>query len=210
MKLSYAVLWSALLLSSLAPAGAQVSAPTPADSATATPAPDALASPPQGTVVTVPGGTHVPVHVVGSLSSSSAKVGDTFQIECARDVVVDGMVVIPAGAEGEGSVAKVDHAGGNGHSGSLALQFDWISSADGGRIQLSNVDQTQAEQDRKGASSTATIIGFATLGLGGLFAHNFAHGKDVVIDQRTKLNAFVAQTVHVTATRTGQGARYDH
>ena len=206
MKISFALLSSALLLSSLAPAGAQVPTPTPANPAAAV---DAPVSPVLGSTVIVPGGTHVPIHVVGSLSSATAKEGDTFQIQATSDVVVNGMVVISAGAEGEGAVAKVDHAGGNGHSGSLALQFTWISSADGGRIQLSNADQTQAEQDRTGASSTATIVGFATLGLGGLFAHNFAHGKNVVIDEHTKLNAFVAQTVHVAATKAGQSVRYD-
>lgn len=161
-------------------------------------------------IVTVPGGTRVPVHIVGTLSSGSAKEGDVFQIQAADNVVVNGMIVIPSGAAGEGTVEKADRAAGNGHSGSLALRFDWISSADGGRIQLSSSDQTQAEEDRKGASSTATIIGFATLGIGGLFAHNFAHGKDLTIDEHRVLNAFVAQTIHVATAKTAsQDARYD-
>jgi len=88
----------------------------------------------------------------------------------------------------------------SGHSGSLGLKFDWIHAVDGGKVQLSDSAQSNAEEDRKGASSTATIIGFATFGIGGLFGHNFAHGKDLTIDDTKKLTAFIASNVHVITT----------
>ena len=78
----------------------------------------------------VPAGTAVPVHVVGTISSGSAKKGDSFQIQAAQDVVVNGMVVIPQGAGGEGIISDVDSAGGNGHSCALSLSFTFIFSAD--------------------------------------------------------------------------------
>lgn len=160
--------------------------------------------------IALPGGTAIPVHVVGSVSSANVKQGDTFAIQAAQPVIANGMVVIPSGAEGQGRIVEVDHAGGNGHSGSLQLNFDWIYSADGGKVALSNTTQKQAEEDRKGAMSTATIIGVATLGLGGLFGHNLAHGREVTIDDHKILNAFVARTVHVKATQQAQAAdQYD-
>ncbi len=160
--------------------------------------------------VLVPGGTSVPVHVLGEVSSSKVKDGDTFQVQAAQDVVVNGMVVVRNGALGQGTIGEVDQAGGNGHSGALTLNFDWIYSVDGGKIRLAQGAQKQAEDDRKGASSTATIIGFATFGIGGLFGHNLAHGKEVKIDEKKVLNAFVANNVHVRATERAQSENFDH
>lgn len=160
--------------------------------------------------VLVPGGTAVPVHVVGQVSSGQVKPGDTFQVQAAGDVVVNGMVVIRDGAEGQGVIGEVDHAGGNGHSGALTMNFDWVYAVDGGKIRLSQARQKQAEGDRKGASSTATIIGLATFGIGGLFGHNFAHGKEVTIDDKKILNAFVADNVHVQTSERAQQEHFDH
>ena len=120
------------------------------------------------------------------------------------------MVVISAGAEGQGSIILVDSAGGNGHSGTLALNFEWIYAVDGGKIRLSNGPQKHSEEDRKGASSTATIVGFVTFSLGGLFGHNLAHGEDVVIDGSKDLSAFVDRNVHVEATEHASRDQYDH
>jgi hypothetical protein len=159
--------------------------------------------------VLVPAGTAVPVHVVGTISSGSAKKGDSFQIQAAQDVVVNGMVVIPQGAGGEGIISDVDSAGGNGHSGALSLSFTFIFSADGGKIDLSDATQQQSEEDRKGASSTATIIGFATFGLGGLFGHNLAHGRQKTIDEKTIMTAFVANNVHVQTAQHAVVVPYD-
>jgi hypothetical protein len=140
------------------------------------------------------------------------KEGDTFQVQAAKDVVINGMVVIRKGALGGGTIQQVDHAGGNGHSGGLLLNFDWIYAVDGGKIRLAQETQRQDEEDRKGASSTATIIGIATFGIGGLFGHNLAHGKEVTVDDKKILNAFVKSNVHVESTEhaTADADTYDH
>jgi len=174
--------------------------------------PAPLSSPQSEAVMTilVPAGTALPVHVVGTVSSGSAKVGDTFQIQAAEDVVLSGMVVVRKGAGGQGHIVDSDSAGGNGHSGAIALAFDYVYAADGGRIALSEAPQKQSEEDRKGASSTATIIGFATFGLGGLFGHNLAHGKQKTIDQTNVMSAFVADNIHVEAHERAVPVSYDH
>ena len=120
------------------------------------------------------------------------------------------MIVVKKGAGGEGHIVDSDSAGGNGHSGAISLSFDYIYAADGGRVALSQAAQKQAEEDRKGASSTATIIGYATFGLGGLFGHNLAHGRQKRIDESTVMSAFVADNVHVVATERALATKYDH
>jgi hypothetical protein len=159
--------------------------------------------------VLVSAGTAVPVHVVGTVSSGSAKADDVFQIQVAEDVIVNDMLVFRKGSAGQGHIAGADSAGGNGHSGALSLVFDYVYSVDGGRVKLSAATQKQAEQDRKGASSTATIIGFATFGIGGLFGHNLAHGRQKNIDEKTIMSAFVADSIHVQSSEHGDPVRYD-
>ena len=159
--------------------------------------------------VLVTAGTAGPVHVVGTISSGSAKVNDVFQIQVAEDVSVNGMVVFRKGAGGQGHIIDSDSAGGNGHSGAISLAFDYVYAADGGRVQLSESPQKQSEEDRKGASSTATIIGFATFGLGGLFAHNLAHGRQRTIDDKTVLSSFVESNVHIATSERTVVEKYD-
>lgn len=169
-----------------------------------------IASPASGTVtVLLPAGTLIPVHLVGSLSSASAKPDDVFQIQVAEDVVVNDMVVVRQGSGGQGHIVGANGAGGSGRSGSISLAFDYVNSADGGRIRLSQAAQKQTEEDRKGASSTATIIGFATFGIGGLFGHNFAHGRQKTIEPKTIISAFVADNVHVDTSEHATAVRYN-
>ncbi len=153
------------------------------------------------TVVTVPGGTQVPVNVSEPISSSNANVGDVFQITTAQAIVVDNWIVIPKGSPGQGEVVSVDRAGSHGHSGSLGLQVDYVYSADGGKIKLSNISHATSAEGNSGAASTATIAGYVVLGPLGLLAHNFVKGKDVTVDPSKTILVFVDFTCHVHATQ---------
>ncbi len=169
-------------------------------------APHRVAASP-GHRVTLPGGTSVAYHVVGDLSSANARVGDTFPIRAAHNVVVDGWIVIPRGATGQGDVVSVDRAGPHGHAGSLKLQMDWIYGADGNKIRLTDQDRTEHGKSEKGKASTITVVSAVFLGIPGLFAHNFVRGKDVTIDDAHIYHAFVNQSVYVAVTRRGSAAR---
>ncbi len=171
--------------------------------------PSSLMARPMGNIEFVAGGTQVPIHVVGEISSANSAVSDIFDVQASDDVVVHGKVVIKKGALGKGEIVEVDKAGGNGHSGKLRLKFDWIYAADGGKVRLSNNAVSRAEADRKGASSTFTLIGAATFGIGGLFAHNFARGKEVTIDEHKQLNAYIASNVHIRALEPSSSDHFD-
>src|SRR5579862_1178233 len=132
-----------------------------------------------GQKIVVPGGTPITVVVTNPISSSTAKVGDTFAVEAQSDVVVDGWIAIAKGAPGEGTITSVDHAGSHGHPGSLGIEMNWIYAADGEKIKLTSQNVSEEGESKAGVSNTVTIISWATLGLGGLFAHNFVKGKDV-------------------------------
>ncbi|MGZ3550299.1 MAG: hypothetical protein ACXWNZ_18680, partial [Vulcanimicrobiaceae bacterium] len=154
------------------------------------------------TSILVPGGTSVSVSLTEAISSGSANVGDHIPIIVTKEVDLNGMVVVPKGANGQATVAQVERSGSNGHGGKLALTMDWIFSADGGKVQLSDVNHANTgDGDTKGAASTATILTWALLGPVGLFAHNFVHGKDVTVDTSRVFTAFVDHDVHVQASQ---------
>lgn len=164
---------------------------------TPTPSPTPSAAP--ANYITVPGGTTVAVNLVDKISSGTANVGDTFAIVAAQDVVVGDWVVIAKGAAGQGEVVSVERAGSNGHAGSLGIQMDWIFAVDGDKVKLTSQKSTQEGEGKAGASSTMTIVSWAFLGLPGLFAHNFVKGRNIDIDSTKQFEAFVDDTVHVTA-----------
>ena len=157
----------------------------------------------------VPAGTTIHLAVATPLSSSSAKLGDTFAIRVVDELVIDGMVIVEKGASGQGTITMVEGAGSNGHAGKLGLQYDFVTASDGNKIKLSNTQHTDQGEGQGGKASTATVATYLLLGPLGLFAHNFVRGKDLTIDEKTKLTAYVDSTVHVNAMRKSQpGAGY--
>lgn len=137
--------------------------------------------------------------MVDTVDSGNANVGDTFQFKADDNVVVNGYIVIARGAPGHGTVTSVDRAGAHGHSGSLGIRLDYIYAVDGEKIRLDSTKKNG--QQNSGASSTATIASTLLLGPVGLFAHNWVHGKNVVLDPSKALSAFVSDTVHVVSTQ---------
>jgi len=201
MQITVALIVAALL------GGQAQNAPPPA-----TPPLAASQAPATSSTVELLGGTQVQFNVVNPISSSNANVGDIVPIVVSKGVESDGFVVIPKAASGQAEVAAVDRAGGNGHGGRLALKFDFVYSADGGKIVLSDSNSNSEGADNKGAASTATIATYVLLGPLGLFAHNFVHGRDVTLDASRPLTAYIEHTVHVAATQRSldTGVGYDH
>jgi hypothetical protein len=147
----------------------------------------------------LPGGTPLTVRLTAPVSSGSSHVDDDIQFKAVDDVVIDGWIVIPKDAVGEGVVSSVDPAGTHGHSGQIGITFKWIYGADGLKVRLSEVPSKDTEGDLKGTSATATVLSTVLLGPVGLFAHNFVRGKDVTIDTSKKISLYIADTVHITA-----------
>lgn len=159
-----------------------------------------------GSVIAVPGGTSVSVSFVEPVSSDSATEGSKVAVQVTKEVDVNGMAVIAKGAQGEATLTKVLHSGGNGSGGKIEFSVDWVTSVDGGKIALSQVNNTTPNADRKGAASTLAIAGWATFGLLGLFTHNLAHGNAAVIKPDKVFSVFVDHTVHVTSAQTATPA----
>jgi hypothetical protein len=131
---------------------------------------------------------------VAAVNSSENHVGDIVEFVTTNDVVVNGWVVIPAGAKGQGHIVKIDLAGGHGHPGTLDMACDWVYSADGGKIRL---QPTAFEAVGKTSHGGATVAGIFTYGL----ASNAVRGGDAAINETRTLQALVQGSVHVLAIK---------
>jgi hypothetical protein len=160
--------------------------------------------------VLVPSGTTVVVSLTEPISSATANVNDQVAIIVKRPVVVNGWVVVPAGAHGHATVTAVTHAAGNGSGGKISMSVDWVYSSDGGMLQLSTTSHASENGDTKGAASTATLLSSVLLGPVGFFAHNFVRGRDVTIGTDKTFTVFVDRDTHVkTSQRAGRAQVFD-
>ncbi len=73
------------------------------------PSPSSAARP--GSGVTVPAGTSLLVRMIDSVDSDKNHVGDRFRASLEQDLAVDGVVVVPKGADVYGRLAEAKEAG---------------------------------------------------------------------------------------------------
>lgn len=100
-------------------------------------------------------GVTIRVRLMDRISSSDSERNEPFRGKVASDVLQDGKVLIPAGAQIEGRVATVssgDHLGGHG---SFRLQPEAVVMPDGTRFQLrADVTGTPGSKTRVGSEGT--------------------------------------------------------
>jgi hypothetical protein len=126
-------------------------------------------------------GTRVMTRTLEPLSSRTAAQGQRFRLRVVAPVLVDGLIVIPAGAEGVGEVRLVDQKGMMGKSGRLQIAPLWVEVG-GARILL---DGAAGE---KGESNVGpVVIGLPLVGP----AAGFISGKHAVIPVGTPLEGRV-------------------
>ena len=135
------------------------------------PPPSTPPPPPQPTFrdVTVPAGTAIPVRITQTLDSETAQNGQSFSGVVTREVVEDGLVVIPAGATVSGQVLEAKDAGHfKGHS---ILSIGLTSITRHRNPVTITTEPYTVEGKNRGANSAEKIGGGAAVGaiLGGIF-----------------------------------------
>jgi hypothetical protein len=80
-------------------------------------------------------GTLIRIRLTNEVSSALSEQGEPFHSRVASDVLQDGQVVIPAGAEIDGRVAQVSTGRFGGH-GSILLQPETVTLENGSKFQL--------------------------------------------------------------------------
>jgi hypothetical protein len=80
-------------------------------------------------------GTTIRVHLLTRLSSAGSQQGEVFRTRVASDVLQDGQVLIPTGAEIDGHVMQVAAGTARSH-GTMLLRPDTVILPDGSRFRL--------------------------------------------------------------------------
>lgn len=80
-------------------------------------------------------GTTIRVHLLTALSTASSERGEEFRSQVASDVIQDGQVLIPTGAEIDGRVVDVSRGTTGGH-GMIRLRPDCVILLDGSKYKL--------------------------------------------------------------------------
>ena len=169
----------------VAPASVTPSISTsPAVPAGVVPAPPAPVAP-----NTLQDGTLVKLRISENLSSAHARTGQSVAFEVVEDVLVQGIVVLPKGAQALATVTEASSKKSMGRGGKLDVNVDSARLGDGEKVQL------RAVQENKGGGHTAVMTG-AIVATAIVFfpaapLFLFIHGKDITIPEGTQVNAFV-------------------
>ncbi|HEY1984493.1 MAG TPA: hypothetical protein VGG85_03745 [Terracidiphilus sp.] len=99
-------------------------------------------------------GSTIRVRLLDRLSTRDSEKGDTFRSKVSSDVVENGQILIPTGAEIEGHVVDVS-SGHVGSHGSMRLRPETVIMADGTRFRLdayvAGAPGARARMDREGS-----------------------------------------------------------
>jgi hypothetical protein len=106
-------------------------------------------------------GATIRVHLLDRLSTADSRSGDKFRSRVASDVIQDGQILIPAGAEIDGTVISVSSGRAGGH-GSMHLRPESVILADGSRFriyaQLSSAPGTSNRVNGEGGVSPGSQL----------------------------------------------------
>ncbi|MGI4885658.1 MAG: hypothetical protein ACRYFR_11925 [Janthinobacterium lividum] len=92
------------------------------------------------------------------LSSKDAKLGQAIGLRVKYNVLVDGQVVVKAGAPGSGQVVEAQHHKGVGKEGILAIRPSAVQAVDGQLVPL-----TGAVASTAGSGTAGSAIGLAVV-----------------------------------------------
>jgi hypothetical protein len=102
----------------------------------------------------IPSGTPIQIRLTKEINTSTAKVGDLFEAVVIAPVVVDGRIMMPAGAALKGHVKEVTAAVNPDDQPALALAFDDIRDSSGKRAnvaaKVTDVDNAREAVDADG------------------------------------------------------------
>lgn len=128
-------------------------------------------------------GAAVKLRLLHSLNSKTVVVDDPLNFSVAEDVVVDGRVLVKAGAPAIGRVRQAKPAGMLGRGAQLALDLQYMKV---GRIRVPlRGSQARVGQDKKGEVVALVVV----FGLSGLVKH----GSEIEVKEGTVITAYVDQ-----------------
>ena len=196
---------------------AEAASAAPASQAAAPEAMAAPAPPPQPVTVTVPANSIVTIRTIDGIDSSTNHAGEVFKASLDAPIVVDGRVIVPAGADAYVKLVSASSAGRIAGRSELSLELaSIVFQGKTYNVVSSDVKQSGAS---RGKRSAATIGGGAALGAligavagggkgaaigaavgggAGTGVQVFTKGQQVKIPSETRLDFTLQQPLEIT------------
>jgi len=108
--------------------------------------------------VPLPVGTEVMVRTLEPMSSTTATTGQKFAVEVDADVVVEGVVVLPAGTRGGGTIVFARKKGMSGRPGALDVRIDSVEGPNG-PIKLRASETNRGADKRRSGVAAGMVFG---------------------------------------------------
>lgn len=142
----------------------------------------------------IPKGTKLQIELTKELSSKKAKVGDAVPLRLVQNLIINDVVVIPAGSEVRGVVTKTRKAGGLGRGGKLEFTIVSVNTINGVEVPL---QYTKGEHGASDGGAVA-VVAFVSI-VGGIFMK----GKNVVYNEGLRFDAAVTADVDLNVPLSG-------
>jgi len=139
--------------------------------------------------ITIKAGTPVILTVEKSIDSEVANVGDPVHLSVARDVEINGKVVINRGTRATGEVVSVEKKGYVGKPGKIAIAVRSATAVDGTEVRLRDT----VTREGKSQQTTALLLGLIVCIL-----LLFIKGESSIIPVGTEIKAYVDFPVDIT------------
>ncbi len=161
---------------------------------------------------TVPAGTRITVRTDSQINSASARVGQSFHANLAKNLVVNGKTIAKAGAPARGKVTYVKPSGRLHAPGEVSIRLTSVDLADGKTLLVSSSGfrakgkahtKSNATKIGGGAAAGALIGGLAGGGKGALIGTAAGAGAGTGVAAATgKEEAVIHAETTITFTTT--------
>lgn len=146
--------------------------------------------------ITVPKGTEVILVFDQSLSSKTAKVGESVALHVERNVRVSNQTILAAGTKVSATISQVDKRKRYGINAKMRMVFNPVRSTYGQMITLEPRSKGKYIGGKKSGQAAGATAGSAVLlGPVGLIGGYFIEGKSVKINNGDQLLTEVSKTV---------------
>lgn len=111
-----------------------------------------------GQTVIIKAGTNVPLELISTLNSSTAKTGQMVDFRVTNDIKVDNKTVIEAGSIAQGQIVRAKKNGLLGAEGEVEVSIRTVRAIDGTNVYLSNNSLNDEGSNKLGISLVLTFL----------------------------------------------------
>ena len=143
--------------------------------------------------------TPVKLRLSQTLSSETARVGDTVSFEVLEDIDVNGLVVVKQGSDAIATVTEAKAKRRMGKGGKLDVNIDYVRLVTGEKVPLRAVRENQGGSSTAGMTAGIVVTSLVFFPAAPFFL--FMKGKEVTIPKGTEITSFVHSDVRLDESR---------